>query len=251
MIYEIRTYRIAPRSLAEVEKRFGEAYEYRKKYSELFAFWHTEIGPLHEIVHVWPYKDLAERERIRSEAAKDPKWNPGIQEFIREMRSEIVVPFKFVPEVRGGKLGPIFELRYYTLKPRMLPEVAKAWEGALPERTKLSPLVLAGGVEFGRATASCTSGRTRAWISAPRCAPTRPSGASGRRRAAATASSRRRTRFSCPPRSPRSSSVTGRWDGAPHSCAARSSRRWSHAARRASSVVIVASSCAVSSGRVT
>src|SRR6267143_1203288 len=122
MIYEIRTYRIAPRSLAEVEKRFGEAYEY-----------------------------LAERERIRGEAAKDPKWNPGIQEFIREMRSEIIVPFKFVPEVRGGKLGPIFELRYYTLKPRMLPEVAKAWEGALPERTKLSPLVLAGGVEFGRA----------------------------------------------------------------------------------------------------
>ena len=100
---------------------------------------------------LWPYKDLAERERIRGEAAKDPKWNPGIQEFIREMRSEIVVPFKFVPEVRGGKLGPIFELRYYTLKPRMLPEVAKAWEGALPERTKLSPLVLAGGVEFGRA----------------------------------------------------------------------------------------------------
>jgi len=151
MIYEIRTYQIAPRSLAEVEKRFGEAYEYRKKYSELFAFWHTEIGPLNEIVHVWPYKDLAERERIRGEAAKDPKWNPGIQEFIREMRSEIIVPFKFVPEVRGGKLGPIFELRYYTLKPRMLPEVAKAWEGALPERTKLSPLVLAGGVEFGRA----------------------------------------------------------------------------------------------------
>ena len=60
MIYEIRTYRIAPGSLAEVEKRYGEAYEYRKKYSELTAFWHTEIGPLNEIVHVWGYKDLAE-----------------------------------------------------------------------------------------------------------------------------------------------------------------------------------------------
>src|SRR2546427_5823230 len=104
MIYEISTYQIAPRSLAEVEKRFGEAYEYRKKYSELFAFWHTEIGPLNEIIHVWPYKDLAERERIRGEAAKDPKWNPGIQEFIREMRSEVVVPFAFVPQARG-KVG--------------------------------------------------------------------------------------------------------------------------------------------------
>ena len=56
------------------------------------------------------------------------------------MRSEIVAPFSFIPEARPGKVGPIFELRYYTLKP-----------GTLPERMKLSPVVLAGGVEFGRA----------------------------------------------------------------------------------------------------
>ncbi len=151
MIYEIRTYRIAPGSLAEVEKRFGEAYEHRKKYSELTAFWHTEIGPLNEIVHVWGYRDLAERARIRGEAAKDPNWPPAIREFIRAMRAEIVVPFSFLPEVRPGKVGPIFELRYYTLKPGMLPEVAKGWEAKLPERMKLSPVVLAGGVEFGQA----------------------------------------------------------------------------------------------------
>src|SRR5207247_9407586 len=76
MIYEIRTYRIAPGSLPEVEKRYGEAYEYRKKYSELTAFWHTEIGPLNEIIHVWGYRDLAERARLRSDAAKDPNWPP-------------------------------------------------------------------------------------------------------------------------------------------------------------------------------
>jgi len=99
---------------------------------------------------VWPYRDLAERDRVRADAAKDPKWNPGIGEFIRDMSSEILVPFSFVTPPRG-KVGPIFELRYYTLKPRTLPEVAKRWEQALPERTKLSPIVLAGGVEFGRA----------------------------------------------------------------------------------------------------
>jgi len=65
VIQEIRTYRIVPGSLAEVEKRFGEAYEKRKKYSELTAFWHTEIGPLNEIIHVWGYRDLAERDRER------------------------------------------------------------------------------------------------------------------------------------------------------------------------------------------
>ena len=33
MIYEIRTYRVKVGSLPEVEKRFGEGYEYRKKIS--------------------------------------------------------------------------------------------------------------------------------------------------------------------------------------------------------------------------
>ncbi|MBI4593479.1 MAG: NIPSNAP family protein, partial [Candidatus Rokubacteria bacterium] len=131
--------------------RFGEAYEYRKKYSELTAFLHTEIGPLNEITHIWGYRDLAERARIRGEAMKDPNWPPKIQEFVREMRSEIVNPFPFIPEARPGKVGPIFEFRYYTLKPGTLPGVAKGWEEKLPERMKLSPVVLAGGVEFGQA----------------------------------------------------------------------------------------------------
>ena len=94
-------------------------------------------------------KALAERDR--AEAAKDPNWPPKISEFVQTMRSEIVVPFPFVPEVRPGTMGPIFEVRYYTLKAGSLPEVAKGWEAKLPERMKRSPVVLAGGVEFGRA----------------------------------------------------------------------------------------------------
>ena len=151
MIYEIRTYQLAPGSLAEVEKRFGEGYQYRKKYSELTAFLHTEIGPLNEIVHIWGYQDLAERARVRAEAAKDANWPPKIQEFIQAMRSEIVTPFGFLPVVTPGRLGPFFELRYYTLKAGKLPDVAKGWEEKIPDRVKMSPLVLAGGVEFGSA----------------------------------------------------------------------------------------------------
>jgi hypothetical protein len=151
MIYEIRTYGIAPGSLAEVEKRFGEGYEARKKYSPLTAFLHTEIGPLNEIIHIWGYKDLAERARVRAEASKDPSWPPKVREFIRTMRSEIVTPFEFVPEPRPGRMGPFFELRYYTLKPGTLPDTAKGWSEKLPDRMKLSPVVLAGGVELGTA----------------------------------------------------------------------------------------------------
>ncbi len=151
MIYEIRTYGIAVGSLAEVEKRFGEGYEYRKKYSELAAFWHTEIGPLNEIIHVWPYPDLGARARVRAELAKEPNWPPKIAEFIRTVHSEILVPFPFSPELRPGKLGPIYEMRIYTLKPGTLPDMMKAWEAKLPERLKLSPLAVAGNVDLGEA----------------------------------------------------------------------------------------------------
>jgi hypothetical protein len=151
MIYEIRTYQLKPGSLAEVEKRFGAAYEYRKKYSPLAAFWHTEIGPLNEIVHVWPYADAAERARVRAEAAKDPNWPPKIQEFIMHMQSEVLVPFPFLPEPTPGKLGPVYEMRYYNIKPGTLPDLMKRWEGAIGARVKLSPLVTAGHVDFGQA----------------------------------------------------------------------------------------------------
>ena len=151
MIYEFRTYTLKPRSLAEVEKRYGEAYEYRKKYSPLTAFWHTEIGPLNQIIHVWGYHDLAERARIRAEAAKDANWPPKIREFIVDQDVEVLTPFSFIPDPTPGTMGPIFEIRRYSLAPGSLAGVMKRWEGAIAERAKLSPIVMAGGVEFGAA----------------------------------------------------------------------------------------------------
>jgi hypothetical protein len=151
MIYEIRTYRLAVGSVAEVEKRFAEGYEHRKKYSELAAFWHTEIGPLNEIIHVWPYADLAERTRVRAQFANDPNWPPKIREFIRTMHSEILIPFPSSPLLRPGKFGPIYEMRIYTYKPGTLPDTMKSWEASLPERMKLSPLAIVGHVELGEA----------------------------------------------------------------------------------------------------
>jgi NIPSNAP len=151
MIYEIRTYGLKVGSLAEVEKRYGEAYEHRKKYSELTAFFHTEIGPLNEIIHIWGYESLEERVRIRAAAAKDANWPPKIQEFIMRMRAEIVVPFPFAPAPKPGKYGPFYEFRQYEIKAGTLPDLLKRWEPKLPGRIGLSPIALAGHVEFGTA----------------------------------------------------------------------------------------------------
>ena len=74
---------------------------------------------------------------------------PKITEFIIAQHSEILIPFPFSPPLRPGKLGPIYEMRIYTVKPGTLPEIRKAWEVKLPERLKLSPLAVVGSVELG------------------------------------------------------------------------------------------------------
>jgi hypothetical protein len=53
MIIEMRTYTLQPGTLAEVEKRFGASLPGREKHSKLAAFWHTEVGQLNQIIHVW------------------------------------------------------------------------------------------------------------------------------------------------------------------------------------------------------
>lgn len=149
MIYEVRTYDLKPHSLPEVEKRFGEAYEKRKKYSELAAFWHTEIGPLNQIIHVWPYKDLEERARIRAAAVKDGAWPPKTSEFMMSQRSDIMIPFSFSPELKPGKMGPYFEMRTYTYASGELPKFVQLWEKALPSRLKVGPLCAVWYSELG------------------------------------------------------------------------------------------------------
>lgn len=149
MIYEMRTYDLKPRALPEVLKRWTEAYEKRRKLSELAAFWYTEIGPLNQIVHVWPYQDLEERKRIRAAALAAGGWPPKTSEFIVAMRSEIMIPWDDSPLLPRGEHGPIFEMRTYTINPGDQPRVQKCWGKALPARTKRSPCIATWFSEFG------------------------------------------------------------------------------------------------------
>ena len=149
MIYEVRTYNVKPGSLAEVEKRFGEAYEKRKELSPLAAFFHTEIGPLNQIIHIWPYKDLAEREQIRDEAVKRGIWPPKIGEFLQEQQTDIFKPLAISPEMKPGNLGPYFEMRTYTLPAGEVPLLLENWAIAMPRRLTFSPVCAVWYTELG------------------------------------------------------------------------------------------------------
>jgi len=140
MIYEVRTYGLRPGSIPEVEKRFAEALPHREKYSKLGALWHTELGPLNQIVHAWPYESLDQRAELRGQAMKDPNWPPKLGEFIETMESEIFLPTSFMEPLGNRKLGGVYEMRSYIYQAGAMPEVLKRWEKAIADRVKLSPL---------------------------------------------------------------------------------------------------------------
>jgi hypothetical protein len=149
MIVEMRSYQLKPRSVPEVEKRFAEKLPARIKLSPLGGFWHTEVGPLNQIIHMWPYKDLAERGQIRAEAVKSGVWPPNAGEFMDHMESKILIPAPFSPPMEPRQLGGIYEFRTYFYKAGTIPQVIERWSGAIAERIKLSPLVGAWYTELG------------------------------------------------------------------------------------------------------
>ena len=141
MIYEFRTYTLQPRTQPEFLKRFGEKLPKRLEHSRLAAFWTTEIGPLNQVIHVWEYRNLVERARIRAEVVKAGIWPPQTQEFIVEMKSDILEPLPFSPPLDPSSHGPWFEMRTYTMKAGGIPVIAAGWKEHLPNRVKLSPLI--------------------------------------------------------------------------------------------------------------
>ena len=140
MIYEVRTYRLKPGTLAECERLFGDALPRREEFSSLGAFWHTEIGPLNEIIHVWPYESLERRTEARAQAMQSKAWPPPIGTFIEHMESEIFIPAPFMEPLGTRQLGPVYEIRTYMYRPGAMPTVLERWAKAISARTQLSPL---------------------------------------------------------------------------------------------------------------
>jgi NIPSNAP len=149
MIFEIRTYLLKPGTPPQAEQAFGERIEARAKLSRIAGFWRTEVGTLNQIIHIWPYKDLNERDQIRAEAVKSGVWPPKIADFVIDMESKIVHAAPFSPHFEPGEHGGLYEFRTYTYGPGAIPKVIEAWESRIKQRTAISPLIFAGFTDIG------------------------------------------------------------------------------------------------------
>jgi hypothetical protein len=110
----------------------------------LRAFWHTEFGPLNQVVYVYPYDDLQHRTRVRAALAQDTARNqlPGGQDLIAAREAEIVnrAPFMRPLGSRDCGTGNLYEVRIYTFAPGDIPMVLEGWAKAIEAREKFSPL---------------------------------------------------------------------------------------------------------------
>jgi hypothetical protein len=153
MIYEVRTYTLRTGTVPEFEERYAKRLPLRLKHSPLGAFWHTDFGPLNQVIHVYPYDDLGHRTRVRAALAQDPERNalPGGQDLIVAQEAEIVIPAPFMRPLgsRDYGSGNVYEMRTYTYAPGDLPKVLDAWAKAVPAREELSPLAACWTSELG------------------------------------------------------------------------------------------------------
>ena len=148
MIYEVRTYTMKPGTVAEFEENFGKALPAREAVSPLGAFWHTDIGPLNQVIHVWPYESMEHREECRNTRVEG--WPPPNGGNILNMESEIWNPAEFMRPMGGGQeLGGVYEMRTYTYQPGSMNEVLKRWAAAVPHREEYSPLAAGMYSELG------------------------------------------------------------------------------------------------------
>ncbi len=92
-IYELRVYQFKTGSIQEVIERFKPAIEGgRLDLSPLAVMMYSETGSQDTLMHIWPYKDYAERDRVRHETSKLTTWPPDIGEFLLSQQNKILIP---------------------------------------------------------------------------------------------------------------------------------------------------------------
>ena len=152
MIYEFRTYDLRTGKVPEYHEIFAKKINKRMEYSRMAGHWYTEAGPLNQMIAIWPYENLEQRMKIRSEVElieDGTVWPPQSGNIIIDMKSEIYYPAPFMKPMEACDIGPLYEIRIYSYPPEVIPEVLNAFGQAITLREKLSPLAGCWYSDFG------------------------------------------------------------------------------------------------------
>ncbi len=102
MIYELRTYTLVlggTREYEEITK--NELLPLLAEHGlKPVGYWHTEIGPLNELVHLWAFNDLNERQQKWAAWGRDPRRAaivPRLRALVVSQSNKIMSPAEFSP----------------------------------------------------------------------------------------------------------------------------------------------------------
>jgi hypothetical protein len=103
MIVEMRTYTMHPgkaRDWIEFYEKNGLPVQ-KRVLGRLVGFFTTELGPLNQVIHVWAYESLADREQRRAALLQEPEWQAYLKNnpahLIATQETKILVPTSFSP----------------------------------------------------------------------------------------------------------------------------------------------------------
>ena len=109
MIVDHRTYMVKPGKLNEFLKLYEkEMLPIQLKHLGHCVGWYVsnEIGPLSQVIHMWAYKDLADRDARRANMQKDPGTAAYMEKalpLLDSMENKILrpAPYFTIPELKG------------------------------------------------------------------------------------------------------------------------------------------------------
>lgn len=142
MLYEIATLTVKLGAAAKAVSGIGEYVKAPEAAGTLLGCWASEIGELNQLLVLRSFEnhDAWRSERERTLRTTNP-FNAG--DAIAQLDFDTYAPFPFLPPVTPGQYGRVYEIRTYRLKHGGVPPTIAAWEAAMPERGKLSPLSIA------------------------------------------------------------------------------------------------------------
>jgi hypothetical protein len=127
MIVEMRTYSLFPGTVPLALERIATGLSERTQLSPMAGLWETQSGRLHQIIHLWPYADLGERERIRARFKELRNWPARTGEWTEESETKIMHPAPFAPPLAPRDIGPVYEVRTDTYRPGRLADIVKLY----------------------------------------------------------------------------------------------------------------------------
>ncbi len=104
MIVDMRVYTTRPGKLAAFVGLYRDyAWPLQQKYLGRCLGWYTVAeGPLNQVVHLWAYDSMADRETRRSTMAADPAWMDYVKRseeagFLVAQENRFLKPTEFSP----------------------------------------------------------------------------------------------------------------------------------------------------------